>query len=184
MEEVWKNVVSADSYYEISTTGLVRNKLTGKILVGGISCQGYPCVYLRKNGTSRRFYLHRLLLIVFVRLPKEGEQGRHLDGNPLNYNLSNLKWGTSSENRKDAIKHGTAYIPNNKLGSKSRNSKLTDEQVLEIHSLTLQGFTLKKIANKFNVSTSTILSIKKKKLIRTSSINPQSLNQSSQLTFV
>jgi hypothetical protein len=34
---------------------------------------------------------------------------RHLDGNPINNRLENLRWGTHKENKADAIKHGTAH---------------------------------------------------------------------------
>jgi hypothetical protein len=37
---------------------------------------------------------------------------RHLDGDPANNHVSNLAWGTQSENMKDTLQHGTNYWAN------------------------------------------------------------------------
>jgi len=161
MEEVWEDVVSAD-YYEISTTGLVRNKRTGKLLKGSISDCGYPRIALVKNGKSKSFLIHRLLLETFVGPCQSGMECRHLDGNRLNFSLDNLKWGTRSENCRDAVLHKTRYKPDTE-GSKNGNSKLSDKQVLEIDFLITKGIGLGEITKRFGVSFTTVWSIKMRK---------------------
>lgn len=103
MEEMRKDIVSVDPLYEISTTGLIRNKASRKLLYIGVSSSGYPCVFLEKRGKKTFFFLHRLLLQTFVSPCPPGMVCRHLDGNQLNFSLKNLKWGTHSENRRDMI---------------------------------------------------------------------------------
>jgi hypothetical protein len=43
----------------------------------------------------------------FVGLRPKGLETRHLDGDPSNNQLSNLAYGTSSENHLDMVRHGT-----------------------------------------------------------------------------
>lgn len=50
--------------------------------------------------------VHRLVLRVFDREPLAGELGRHLDGNPANNNIVNLRWGTDAINQHDRVKMG------------------------------------------------------------------------------
>lgn len=62
---------------------------------------------------------------------------RHLDDNPLNNKLSNLRWGTPKMNTSDCIRNGNFFLPkprygkeNNlygKRGSKSPRSVVTKE---------------------------------------------------------
>jgi len=37
----------------------------------------------------------------------EGHVTRHLNGDPTDNRLENLRWGTRSENQRDSVKHGT-----------------------------------------------------------------------------
>src|SRR4051794_38431819 len=53
-------------------------------------------------------FIHRLVLEAFVGPCPDGLECRHLDGDPGNNLLSNLKWGTRLENFQDSVKHGTA----------------------------------------------------------------------------
>jgi hypothetical protein len=68
---------------------------------------GHVCITL----CGATHFIHCLLLTVFVSPRPEGLVCRHLDGNPLNNNLSNLSWGTPRENYDDVIKHGVSKRP-------------------------------------------------------------------------
>jgi len=48
--------------------------------------------------------------------------------------VSNLCWGTSSENHADKVKHGT-----DSAGERNLNSKLTEQDVMEIRDLLAGG---------------------------------------------
>lgn len=62
------------------------------------------CLY--SEGKSYQKQVHRLVLENFVGPCPEGMECRHLDGNPANNHLNNLKWGTKVENAKDRELHG------------------------------------------------------------------------------
>ncbi|MGH3845534.1 MAG: HNH endonuclease [Pseudonocardiaceae bacterium] len=59
-----------------------------------------------------RNLVHHLVLTAFVEPRPPGKEGRHLDRNPGNNHLSNLRWSTHSENQLDQIRHGTHYERN------------------------------------------------------------------------
>lgn len=52
--------------------------------------------------------VHRLVLLAFVGPPATNSaEVCHIDGNPANNQLANLRWGSSSENKADQVRHGT-----------------------------------------------------------------------------
>jgi len=70
-------------------------------------------ICLHKNGKQKHFLLARLLGIHFIYNddPINKIQIDHIDQNPLNNDLSNLRWATHSENNKNK-----GLQKNNKLG--------------------------------------------------------------------
>ena len=71
-----------------------------------LSRDGYPMVYPSYRGYQVRAFVHQLVLLAFVGPMPEGQLTRHLDGNPQNNVLSNLRYGTALENSQDAVRHG------------------------------------------------------------------------------
>jgi hypothetical protein len=117
--ERWLPVVGFEPYYEVSDLGRVRSfrRQTASGLRGGVVLRpsysntgGYPLVILTVNGKRFGRYVHQLVLEAHDRLPLPGEECRHYDENdPRNVRLDNLKWGTSGENKRDEVRHGTHY---------------------------------------------------------------------------
>jgi DNA invertase Pin-like site-specific DNA recombinase len=83
---------------------------------------------------------------------------RHLDGNSLNNNLNNLKYGTYKENYNDSVRHGT-----NQIGIRNPRAVLSEEDVQDIRLRLSIGELQKNIAKKYGVNTATIFSIKNKR---------------------
>lgn len=94
--------------------------------------------------------VHVLVLTTFVGPRPEGMQCRHLNGNKEDNRLSNLVWGTATENIHDRTLHGTVL-----LGEKNHSTKLTREQVRRMRELRSQGRTILSIAKEFRVPLST-----------------------------
>lgn len=67
---------------------------------------------------------------------------RHLDGNPKNNNIKNLKWGTPKRNSADRKKHGRTKGAHK--GEKHHFAKLTNKQVRKLRRLHKTGQYLQK----------------------------------------
>ncbi len=91
--------------------------------------KGYLRVYLRHEGKTHYKFVHQLVLTTFSGPCPEGMMCRHLNGNPSDNRLDNLKWGTNRENTEDRIRHGRIA---GKRGLDHPRARLTVEQVLEI----------------------------------------------------
>lgn len=108
-EENWLPVVGFESSYEVSDLGRVRSLIQDKIIDPYAGNQrGHLRISLNPEvGAQRGLYVHRLVLDAFVEPFPKGKECRHLDGDPTNNRLDNLRWGTQSENNLDRVRHGT-----------------------------------------------------------------------------
>src|SRR5690348_3410561 len=83
-----------------------------KVMRGMTKKTGYRSVGLCDgSGKVLQRLVHHLVLEAFTGYAPQGMETRHLDGNPQNNRLENLKWGTPSENGADRVRHGTAWGP-------------------------------------------------------------------------
>src|SRR5262245_7863305 len=103
----WRAVDGFDGRYEVSDDGRCRNTQTGRELRGSPTRTGHVQLWFRTpDGTWTWPYLHRLVLAAFVGPCPEGQEGMHADDDPANNALSNLSWGTRSENVTTSVRHG------------------------------------------------------------------------------
>lgn len=111
--ENWRPIPGYEGYYDVSDQGFVRSldrgRRKGRVLVRRMTGKNgrYWTVRLTVNGVPVDRLIHRLVLEAFVGPAPEGQECRHLDGDCANAKLSNLQWGTRSENNLDKIEHGT-----------------------------------------------------------------------------
>lgn len=106
-----------------------------------LNCNGYPHVTLCKLGRRKHWFVHELVLTTFVGPRPDGQVTRHIDGDRTNNNLTNLAWGTFTENSADAISHGT-----HERGSMRQQALLTEEAVTAMRRAALMGVPVKEIA--------------------------------------
>lgn len=117
--ERWLPVVGYEGYYEISDRGRVRSldrcinrgdgyyRLQGVVLKHGRTVPGHHYVNLSKGNIQRNCRVHRLVLEAFVGpCPDDMHGGLHWDDDKDNNALSNLRWGTLSENQQDLLRNG------------------------------------------------------------------------------
>ena len=110
MEEIWKDVVGYEGYYQVSNLGRVRSldriasngrKIKGKILSTKVNTPPYyPRVSLSVNGKMKLAQVHRLVAQAFVYNPdpEHKTQVGHKDESRTNNRADNLEWVTPKEN--------------------------------------------------------------------------------------
>lgn len=140
-----------DPNYLVSSDGNIFSLKARNYLSFVLDRKGYRSVNLSTKGEEYKYIVSRMVLITFVRLPKEGEDAHHLDRDITNNRLSNLQWVTRKENIQEQIKAGTFVF-----GIQNGKSKLTEEQVREIRYLYSLGLTQMELGKKFNVHFSNI----------------------------
>ena len=110
MEEIWKDVVGYEGYYQVSNLGRVKSldrissngrKIKGKILSTKVNTPPYyPRVSLSVNGKMKLVQVHRLVAQAFVYNPdpEHKTQVGHKDESRTNNRADNLEWVTPKEN--------------------------------------------------------------------------------------
>lgn len=158
MEEHWLPVPGWVGFYEVSTLGRVRSvdrvverhrdgggrssgpaRYAGRLLslcsrTQGKYRYGHVSVGFAHAGVKSTQAVHRLVLLAFVGEPLPGQGCRHLNGDATDNRLSNLAWGTPTENAQDAVGHGSYRHDPACVARGERNgwSRLTASDVLEI----------------------------------------------------
>lgn len=121
--EIWRPVVGYEGSHEVSNIGRVRSvtrvvirsngrphTVPGRVLATHPMEKGHRRITLNKLGRLRTFTVHSLVLEAFVGPRPEGAVCRHLNGDPADNRVENLRWGTGSENQYDAVRHGSHYL--------------------------------------------------------------------------
>jgi hypothetical protein len=112
----------------------------------------YPRVKLWNANGRKRFHVHVLVLTAFVGPCPAGMACRHLDGNPQNNALPNLRWGTYLENTDDMRRHGRLV-----RGERHGRAKLTEEQVRLLRRLhAARTCSIESLAAQFGISPWTV----------------------------
>lgn len=97
-------------------------------------------------------FVHGMVLEAFVGPRPHDLQCRHLDGDSLNNELSNLRWGTALENiGEDRRRHGR--IPR---GVDTPRARLDEDWVRCVRTLRKYGWRVSEIAREAGVSKQTI----------------------------
>lgn len=146
-------IVKGYSRYGVDRDGNTYTLLNGawrtkKKILGA---NGYYSIGLWRDNQECRRYVHHLVLEAFIGPRPHGMEALHADGTRTNNSLSNLRWGTRSENVGDMMAHGTATI-----GSKNAQAKLSSTDTLWIKDLFATGMPVRELVKYFRVSQTTI----------------------------
>lgn len=74
------------------------NQNPGRLLKPRALPQGHQQVCLVKEGNKKWVYVHRLVAEAFIKRNRNADIVMHLDDDPSNNTVENLKWGTQLEN--------------------------------------------------------------------------------------
>jgi len=152
--------ISQAPAYFIFRDGRVWSTKTSRFLkvantAGNNGGQQYKFVVLRHGGSSKSYYIHRLVAETYIRSPKLGEQVDHKDGNASNNNVDNLRWVTPKENTRYAIERGSFLTGDSCPWAK--NSAVVVRRICEALS---KGKTVRGIADELEVSKSLVNKVK------------------------
>lgn len=114
MENDFVNIPDCDGY-QINKAGEVRSygaNKHNKILKPAVTHDGY--LFVNCNGKSKR--IHRIVGLAFIPNPHNLETIDHINNNPADNRVENLRWMTRADNvnRRD-------YVVNSKGYNRSRN---------------------------------------------------------------
>lgn len=108
MEERWWYIDGIPDYM-ISDRGRVWSVYSQKFLkVKPLDNHGHLGVCMSVDGRPVYKYIHRLMARAFIPNPYNLPVVRHLDDNPRNNYLDNLRWGTQKDNYEDCRRNGHA----------------------------------------------------------------------------
>ena len=160
--ETWLTIPEFEGRHEVSNLGRVRSlprtvmRTGGKILTvkGRVMKpflnKGYPRYTFTQDGKFVYKFAHQLVMLCFVGPCPEGQEVRHKNDNREDCRLSNLEYGTRSQNIADCKRNG---------GFRNGASHLTDDIVREIYNRPLTELG-RELAAEFKVSIGTISAIR------------------------
>lgn len=120
MEEIWKDILGYEGYYQISNKGNVRSvdrtfirksgksfTVRGKMRKVRLNNCGYCYIVLCKGGNKKPFYIHRLVASHFLQLNDSKMEVDHINTIKTDNNVDNLRWVSKRENANNplTIKH-------------------------------------------------------------------------------
>lgn len=157
----WERIQFSDIAlnYFINPFGEIINT-RGKLLKQRKNNSGYNVInlYIKKK-YKRTFLVHRLVALTFIPNPNNLQTVNHIDGNKDHNYVSNLEWCSYSDNNKHAYDTG---LHKSLKGESSPFAKYTEETVRMICKMLEYEPSVKKIAEKINISVSLVRSIKSK----------------------
>lgn len=132
--ENWKPVVGHEGAYEVSDLGRVRSlerrvrlvtrqagettrRVPERVLRPGATQSGHLSVAIGKNNSRA---VHQIVMQAFVGPCPDGCEVLHLNHDPADNRLANLRYGTRSENLKMDYEAGTRKVPAAFIGARWR----------------------------------------------------------------
>ena len=104
--ELWKPVKGFEGFYEVSNKGRVRGvdriDLLGRRRKGKIiSINSVQQVMLSRNGKKKNCLVQKLVVDAFLEKPQADEKLVHVDGNPKNNCVENLRWRKKAKRKRN-----------------------------------------------------------------------------------
>ena len=122
--EIWKDTYIYGEQYQVSNTGVVRNKITGHILKPQLDNKGYLRVRMSLHDKKATAKVHRLVAVEFIPNPENKPQVNHIDTDKRNNDVRNLEWVTNGENQIHAYRTGLNRATGNSGRKKIPVSKI------------------------------------------------------------
>lgn len=142
MDRIWKDIEGFEGKYQVSNFGEVKaleravmnnggvQRKHERILKQNTSSNRHAMVILCKDGKTYPKLVHRLVALAFIPNPENKPVVDHIDTNPYNNRVDNLRWATTRENCMNPLTRIHNSI--SKMGHPYRGRKLTPEEIEKI----------------------------------------------------
>ncbi|MES1216452.1 MAG: NUMOD4 domain-containing protein [Bacteroidota bacterium] len=171
--ETWKPLIfpgwkQLRNRYAVSDAGRIASYKTeilndGKLLMGSLTT-GYRTLNLHGTQNKGTLYIHREIMKLFRKKNSPKQQYViHLNHNKLDNNIKNLRWATPEQMINHQQKSPAKIAFKEKQATRMAGLKLTAAQVKNIKDILsnkTRDTTIKKLAQKYEVSEMTIYRIK------------------------
>lgn len=161
MQELWQDIPGREGHYQASTLGRIRSLdrfvpgvngskrlIKGRVLrPGRYDKCGHVSVVLGRGENGKP--VHQLVAATFLGECPLNQEVLHINGDPADNRLENLRYGTRTDNILDVYRQGKAW------------RKLTAEDVKNIRREKALGCSAKELAARYCVSESHIYTVVK-----------------------
>lgn len=158
--EEWRDIPGHEGKYQASDLGRIRSvdrrvnichgatrQIRGRVLKPA-GQKNDPHLRVTLGHGANGSCIHQLVALTFLGPCPDGQEVRHLDGNPLNNRVDNLAYGTRTENILDVYRIGHAW------------RRLTAQQAQDIKRRLYSGEPGITLAKEYGVSRSCVSAIK------------------------
>lgn len=109
-----RDVEGYEGLYKVTRSGQVYSVRRKIYMKPQMDKDGYLCVNLRKDGSYKRFFIHRLVALAYVPNPEGKPTVNHIDEIKTNNDYRNLEWATHKENTNYGTRTERAAAANSK----------------------------------------------------------------------
>lgn len=171
--EIWKPLTFSGwrhlrNRYGVSNKGRIASYKKevledGKLLSGSLTT-GYRTLNLHRPNNKGTLYIHREMAHIFLTKPSaQHKYVIHRNHNKLDNNISNLRWVTLQQMIAHQQQSPAKIAYKIKQANRTKGLKLSATQVKKIKTILnskSRNITIKKLAEKYNVSEMTLYRIK------------------------
>ena len=120
MYEIFMPIKNYEKYYEVSNMGNIRSIRNNLILKPYKTQKGYLKINLNVNGTTKKFFIHKLVIETFKANSENKPQVDHINRIRDDNRLNNLRYVTGKENMANSLYKDEKYKKSRKFNNRDR----------------------------------------------------------------